>query len=127
MKKYAISYADELYSGDYDTIEEAAHEVEPGRAVWIGEKRAPVQPETLWDVEDWLERVSDDDDYFGEWAEDWDASTRKQVDELEAEVRAVMAAWLDRHNLRPKFFVAENAVYYSAERLAELREKGESE
>ena len=47
-------------------------------------------------------------DYSGEYAEGWDVSTIEHREELEAEVRAVMAKWLDRHGLRPQFFVVQD-------------------
>lgn len=40
-------------------------------------------------------------------ADGWYRSTTAQREELEREVRAVMAAWLDRHDLRPKFWNAD--------------------
>jgi len=46
----------------------------------------------------------------GDHAEDWDMSTKEQRAELEREVRSVMAAWLDRHNLRPTFFNVHNST-----------------
>ena len=104
---YCYSHDEETFHGDFPTYEAA---VEAGRSdagdrpVFVGEAVPPTQPEDWWNAEDWLEHVSVQDEYSGDWAEDWDNSTKEQREELEREVRAVMAAWLDRHDLRPKFF-----------------------
>lgn len=112
---FAISTDEERYEGSYATIEEAIEEAANGyayEAFWVGRCVPPTQPEELWDAADWLEYVSCQDSYGGEFAEDWDDSTDEQREELEKEVRAVMASWLDRHKLRPCFFVVKDAVKY---------------
>ena len=85
-----------------DAVEEATNGY-AYETFWVGKCVPPPRPEDMWCAEDWLEHVSVQDSYSGEWAEDWDGSTRVQRNELEQEVRSVLAAWLDRHNLRPKF------------------------
>lgn len=112
---FAISGDEEAFHGSYSTIEEAIGEAANGYAYkvfWVGECEAPTQPEAFWYAEDWLEHVSCQDDYSGEWAEDWDDSTRAQRAELEENVRKVMAEWLDKHNLRPRHFKITNSVRY---------------
>lgn len=112
---FAISTDEERYEGSYETIEDAIEEAANGYAYetfWVGECVPPPQPETLWRAYDWLEHVSCQDSYGGDYAEDWDDSTVEQMAELENEVQAVMAAWLDRHKLRPRFFLVEDAVKY---------------
>ncbi len=112
---FAISSNEERYEGSYETIEEAIEEAANGYAYetfWVGKCVPPTQPEQWWDAADWLEHVSCQDSYSGEYAEDWDDSTTEQREELEKEVRAVMASWLDRHKLRPRFFLVEDAVKY---------------
>lgn len=74
-----------------------------GEPFYIGKLVPPSPPEDRFGAEGWLDDVSCQDDYSGDHAEDWDASTREQREELETEVRRVMAAWLDRHGLRPAF------------------------
>lgn len=114
MTKYSLSWDGGTYHSDYETKEEAEqagfndpYSKERGW-FWVGECVPPRQPEDLWYAEDWLEHVSCHEEYSGEWAEDWDQSTREQREELEREVRGVMAAWLDRHGLRPRFWNIEN-------------------
>lgn len=80
-----------------------------GHGGWIGQDRPPTQPEAFWRANDWLDHVSCQDDYSLECAEGWDCSTKEQRRELEEQVRSVMAAWLDRHGLRPRFFLVESA------------------
>jgi len=103
---WCYSDDEESYRGRFVTKEAAIHEAtaEGLKRFWVGKCDPPVPPENYWDAEDWLERVSEQDDYSGEWAEDWDHSTKKQHKELEVQVRAVMAAWLDRYSLRPDFY-----------------------
>ena len=102
------------FIGEFDTIEDAkaeaiAYAKEYGyHKVWVGESVSPIQPEFCWEASDWLEQVSNGDDYLGDHAEDWDNSTPSQREELEVAVRKVMAEWLDRHSLRPKFFLVDN-------------------
>lgn len=106
MYCYAEKEDSERYQGKYESIA-AAVAAAVGDDLddfYIGDCEAPPQPEDLWSAEDWLEHVDCYEDYSHEWAEDWDASTEQQKQELEAEVRKVMAAWLDRHDLRPKFW-----------------------
>ena len=111
---YSYSTNQESYFGDFATREQALAEAinearEYGhKKVWIGQSVPPTQPEDLWVAEDWLELVSCQDDYCLDCASDWDESTNAQREELESAVRTVMAEWLDRHKLRPKFFLVDN-------------------
>lgn len=107
-EQWAISSDGENYSSiSFPTKEEAIRE---GKALngndvfYVGQIVAPTAPEHYFHSEDWLEHVSVQEDYCGEHAEDWDMSTKEQRDELDEEVSKVMAAWLDRHDLRPKFW-----------------------
>jgi len=112
---FAISTNEENYYGHHDTLENAIDEAvnEYGyESFWVGECVDPVQPEELFEVRQWLELVSESEDYEGEWAEDWNQSTPLQRQELETKVRAVMAEWLDRYKLRPGFFKITNPVKY---------------
>ena len=96
----------------YDTREQAVEggTVEyNGNPFWVGMATPPERAENFFDAEDWLENVACQDDYSGDHAEGWDMSTKEQRAELEREVREVMAAWLDRHNLRPTFFNVNNS------------------
>jgi len=81
-----------------------------GDPFWIGKTFPPENAENFFDAEDWLENVACQEDYSGDHAEDWDMSTKEQRAELEKEVRAVMAAWLERHKLRPTFFNVRDSV-----------------
>lgn len=119
-KQYTLSRDGERYYGRYATVQEALNEANSDRC-WIGIATPPPSPETMWHAEDWLEHVSVQDSYCGEWAEDWDESTKSQRDELEDEVRRVMAAWLDRHGLRPKFWTVTDSVEYVLDKSNEYR------
>ena len=112
QERWVISSDGERFNADfYGTREEA---VEDGRELWpdevffVGKAVDPQPPEDYFDCDDWLDSVSEQEDYGGDWADDWNESTKEQRAELDAEVRAVMAAWLDRHKLRPTFFVVRS-------------------
>lgn len=104
------------FTGPFNTIDEAIEDVRLSTAsfecqpdyVYVGECVPPRQPETYWEASDWLEHVGCSDEYLDEASDDWDRSTAEQRDELEQEVKKVLAAWLDRHKLRPAFFMVEN-------------------
>ena len=107
MPKYSISTDEERYENIYDSVDDAVEEATNGYAYeifWVGEIVEPEQPETFFEARNWLESVSETEDYEGDWAEDWDRSTAMQRDELTRKVREVMAEWLDRHKLRPTHF-----------------------
>lgn len=127
MKTYCYSYNEEIFHGRFATAEEAwnaAWGADDVETAYVGECVAPSQPELWWNAEDWLEHVSCQDEYSNEWAEDWDRSSKAQRTELEAEVRSVMAAWLDRHNLRPMFYNVENVKERT--RPAALKEQADA-
>ena len=110
VMKYSYSDNGEQYHELLDSPEEAAAE---GFAacncdvIWVGEVVPPPQPEEMFCeslIEWWLERCDDIDEYSGEWAEGWDRSTAKQHTELVKALRPVLSAWLDRNDLRPRFW-----------------------
>lgn len=113
--EFTISADEEHYHGCFESIEDAIEEASQGCAYetfWVGECEQPRQPELYWNADDWLELVGCQDEYQGEYAEDWDDSTAEDHEELEEEVRKVMAEWLDRKKLRPKFFIVRDATKY---------------
>jgi hypothetical protein len=109
---YAVSTDQEHYNGSFGSIEEAIAESLSLGVFWVGECTPPTQPEHYFDASDWLETVSCQDEYCGDYAEGWDIATKEQRRELDEEVQKVMAAWLDRHDLRPKFFVVHDPIKY---------------
>ena len=104
--KWSVSRDGEIYHGEFDSREEA---IEEGREwnegpFWVGKREDPTQPEWFWNAEGWIDSVLDQDGYRGDWASFGDSVTKEQRKELEAEVRPILAAWLDRHGLRPTHF-----------------------
>lgn len=104
--KWSISTNEENYHGTFDTVEEAIEEGKQyGDTFWVGQCVSPTQPEDLfdgWSIESWIENsVYEHDDYLGDWAEDAVDASKEQREELAAEIRPLIAAWLDRHKLRP--------------------------
>ena len=110
---FAYSWDMESFHGKFDTPEEAIGEAaRDADRFWIGRCVPPPQPETYWDAEAWLEHVSCQADYCGDWAEDWFTGTNDQCSELESAVRKVIAEWLDRYSLRPRHcFIPETVEF----------------
>jgi len=111
--KYAYSYDDEFYrSEEFDTREEAAAAAfaEPDQhgAVFTGEVVQPPMPEDFIEADDILEHAGVQDSYSGEWAEEWDRSTKEQRAELTTALRETMREWRIRHDLTPSFYNIEN-------------------
>ncbi len=108
-EKWAISTDGESYQHQFDTIEDAIAEGKHhGRRFFVGKCVAPEPPENLfdrWSVDRWIDsEVREHEDYSGEWAADAIPATREQQNELAEQIRPVIAAWLDRHKLRPTFW-----------------------
>ena len=131
--KYSYSTDEENYHGEYDSVEAACdgatEEIEAdenvvGRHFWVGEQVEPPAPESYWEADLWLEHVACQDEYSGDWADGWDGnSTNEQRAELEAEVRAVMANWLDKYDLRPKFWnIVNPRKFYVAGKVGDVYE-----
>ena len=110
-KQWVISFNGESYDAEtYSSREEANQAAREHGARRIAVKTAPRQPEEFidWtDVERWIDNVSEQDDYGGEWAEDWFCGTTEQMRELANQFREVAAKWLDKHGLRPTFFTVD--------------------
>jgi hypothetical protein len=111
--EYAISTDGEFYHETYPSKEEAIADGRaqyPNQKVYVGRCVPPPQPEIFWDANDWLEKVACQDAYSLECAQDWDSGiTNDQKQELETEVQKILAAWLDKHSLRPNFYLIEDA------------------
>ncbi len=95
-----------------EAIDEALKETGDGDFFYVGEVVKPTPPEDLWSVEDWIEHVSCQDDYSGDFADGWFNATKDQVEELEGFVKAIMTHWLDKHKLRPTHYNIPNSVKY---------------
>lgn len=113
-KTYSFSYDEENYQQEFDSIEDACKEAascdpEEHACFWVGEVVPPPAPEDFFDVDDWIDRVQDQDEYCGDWADHWCDATKEQLEEANRAVRSALAAWLDRHGLRPTFFNVEHA------------------
>jgi len=74
----------------------------------VGIMRIPREPETFIDADDILDKLveCDHEDYFLECAEYYLQHVPKDAkDELTFMFRNLFGQWLERHNLRPKWFV----------------------
>lgn len=104
---YSLSTDEENYNGQYDSIEEAVAEAVQmygDGTFWVGRCVEPTDPAQYFDAESYFEHVSEQEEYCHEWGEDWMTANREQYRELESEVQSVIRNWLDRHDLRPKFW-----------------------
>jgi hypothetical protein len=113
--RFVYSLDRENYDGDFETREAAlaAGRVDAddaGATVWTGEASDPCQPEDCIDGNDLIEAVCNHEDYLLEFAEDWGRCTKGQLDELTAKVREVFRKWLNRHKLRPHWFLVDEAT-----------------
>jgi hypothetical protein len=118
--KWGCSGDEEIYHGCFDTEEQAMAEArELGYRV-IGQYREPVPPETLLNWDAILEITWGDDDYSGEWAEDWPHATEEQETELVDSLRKVFAEWLDKHNLRPTWGMVDEKTIQDVEEREEI-------
>jgi hypothetical protein len=111
--KWGWSTDGECYHGFYasreDAIKAGATEgaAEPGQRIFVGRFRAPILEGAI-DASLILDQVTDQDDYCGDWAEDWPGCTQGQVDELTNIIRKAFCEWLGKHDLRPSFGVIDN-------------------
>lgn len=131
MSKFVISQNEERFNSEIfdsreDAIEQGGEEFN-GEGFYVGRAVSPASPESLFEVSDWLETVSCNGEYDVEWAEDWDFSTKEQRKELEMEVQSVMAKWLDKYDLRPKFFNVVEVAYIPStdENIATMKKGGD--
>lgn len=97
----------ELYTGFFDTREEALAEARANDSEFIGQYRDPISPEACIEADLLTEHVLCQDDYCGEWAEGVLDFTKEQEAELTAAIRRVFGEWIDRHGLRPGFGIVE--------------------
>lgn len=122
MSEWSFSLDEERYEGQFksmgDAIFAALKEADEGALFWVGENRPPTQPEEWWEAENWLEHVSCQDEYDSDCADSWDNSTKEQREELEIEVRKILGAWLDRHGLRPGFWIVREPTEFRKTRGA---------
>lgn len=101
----------ESYQGDFPTAEEAATEgcELGGGTCYVGRSRPPEPAENLINWYTILDDIDCQEDYSLDCADCWCNATVDQAAEVEREIGAVVGAWLDRHNLRPRFFVVDDA------------------
>lgn len=104
---FAISNDEEHFEGPFETMDEALSQ----GTVWIGNTRPPRQPETFIDVDGMLDGIGDgDEDWSMDCADWWNGPSKEQITELQKEFEVAMSSWLDRHDLRPKWFCVEDVV-----------------
>jgi hypothetical protein len=119
--KWSISRNEENYYGLFETLEEAIEEGIQYGTFWAGQCVAPIAPEQLFDgnvLRDWIDQhVLEHDDYAGEWADGAVDASREELNELAEELRPLIAAWLDRHALRPTHWNIDpqSVRYFDAE------------
>ena len=113
-EKWSISTNEEDYVGVFDSEGDAIADgmTNEEGSFFVGRCVSPTQPEVLFDadaVDDWLHNyVFSHEDYQLDWADGRSPDPKKeQLKELAEEIRPVIAAWLDRHKLRPTFFLID--------------------
>lgn len=93
------------YEGHFSTPEAAA--LHCGRDCIVGKYREPLRPELCIEAGTIFEEVCCQDDYAHDEGEQWPGCTAEQQAELTDAFRSVFSEWLDRHNLRPGFLIAD--------------------
>lgn len=115
MSQYAYSTDGERYDGRFDSEREAAiaafadtgeYQVEVSIIEPVSNPESYVNS---WDV---LEAIQCQEEYSMDGAENWPNATADQNDELTDMLRKTVAKWLDKHNLRPTFFVCSKPVTF---------------
>jgi hypothetical protein len=118
QEQWSYSRCGESYSGGFTSWREAALEAFHGTddsSVWVGRCEPPIDPESFIDADFLIEHIQVQDEYNHEWAEGWPGATQEQEDELTDAVRAVLAEWLDRHGLRPRFYTIPHGFQVTPE------------
>lgn len=122
MAKYAYSFNNERYYGEFDTIEEALGEAkgdnygcEDVYKVYIGEVVHDYYPRI--DTDHLLEELNYDAyDKCGEWAEDYlEDVTKEDFIELDDKLNAVFYEWLKTKGYEPGFFSIPHYEVYRYE------------
>lgn len=103
--------------GCYETREEAiqaaiegmeeTESLEIGQTFQVILYRDPEPPEKYFDVESFFDHLMDQDDYLGEYTDQWFDSLKPHHGELEQAIRGVIAEWLKKHSLHPSFGLAD--------------------
>ena len=118
-KKFAYSLDEEMYHGEFDSIEEALRDAsydgwdEECPDVWVAECFNNFTPSVsaCWFVEE-LEQVAEDE--CGWLAEDWLLGVPKEaMRELQESLDKLTNEWLTKHHFEPHWFEVENPVQYN--------------
>lgn len=107
--KYAYSFDEERYDGNFDTREEAveeARDIDPDIPVWTGRAVRPKLSHFLRDADWWLEWASDRAaDECAEYSDGWPPKAPPGADD---DLMRVLDEWAERHGLQPQFFLVED-------------------
>jgi hypothetical protein len=106
---FSYSHNEEHYTGEFATRELAIAEAraEGLSKFWTGENRPPDVMFGI-DGQDVIEQICQLEDFYIEQAEDWPEASKEQVDELTEGLRKTFKAWMEKHNLTPKFWLVED-------------------
>lgn len=122
--QYGFSLDEERYHGFHDSREEAviaAFEYDPdAKECFTGEIEVPI-PENCLSADTLIEDIQCQDEFSGEWAQDWPNNTEDQLKELEENLQKVFGEWLDKHDLRPKFYNISRGSVVSHQRPEDLK------
>lgn len=88
--------------------------------VYVGEPGEPCPAEKYIDADLIIEHAQVQDDYSGEWGEDWPGETEEQKRQLTERLQKVFGDWLDEHKLRPNFFMVHEDVKFRRADFPEL-------
>lgn len=105
---WAYSFDGEVYEGTLNSRETAMRIAKNVGASRIGQWRSPIAPEQVVSGANLIDELQCYDEYHHDEGEAWlDGLVRCEGD-LTIEIRKVFAGWLERHGLRPAFFLIKS-------------------
>lgn len=118
-KKFAYSFDDIVYHGEFDSIEDTLKEAsfdgwdKECPDIWVGECYQDYEPTVYacWVLEDLQDRAYENG---GEWAEDWLLGvTDEEEKDLQDSLNNVIRAWIKKYKYEPTWFSVRNQVQYN--------------
>jgi len=111
--KYAYSWDDESYTGTFPSKEEAIAEAFgewPERVnVFVGEVVYPSAPEIFIDADTIIDAIINQEEYSGEYTQDWPIVSKEQKQELTDSLQRIVSEWIAKHNLQPNWYTVPDS------------------
>lgn len=119
IETYSYSVDEEHYTGRFSSREEAIEEARADRfdPFWTARNREPeMNLGYLFSADRIIKKIVEgEEDFYLECAEGWPDCTPEQESELTAALENAFNGWMDRHRLRPDFWIAEDVQEHKLE------------